>query len=1468
MHPLKETRRRGTLVIFRGVGHGAIALSVPVFGPIKVTLALAVERGPGSQSTRRRIVDKGVEFFEKVADSGKDALVVGAARSLGRIVVLAATGRAISGKRDSLLLDDKGVAFQQDYTKTKDYEALFGSNHSFPQVVSVKAKCRLKVSLRRSSAFVRLKEHCQQIRSLAVMRFKRNESNESKNTWSSVNEAFTTESLCETIIMNETRDNRDGNNICRPVLSIVASFARPCLVRTSPIPMDSRENTMAEVIQCPCQSFASMQAVQAALWSEDRSRTLIQWLAGTLDQQAAGGTAPPLSCASTLPAPRCQSRVSTSLAILNDIRDACRPFLDESSSSNSSSAGGGGGGGASGGGGGASGKKGAQTSPVVYEEAFPSLASTAAPKKTNMLVGRKKVQGKSLVVPVPTPESSETPPVKPKRRIRPAAGVVPTAAWGQLSTALPQASNFPSRNVVTLPSQEPLLLDSRLLLVGTAPKSVAVPSSSFNDNKVATTAAASAPVFVAPGKNAASAVNSTTTRETKEDIAALLPMKNLVAVYTTLIKSCLVPSSALELHLLIRLLTLSAKGNTTMSQQGNTAMSQRSTITSEAAMAGILSTVDRCLYFSSQALIELAYILRGIGTPLLRELVHCPPFVAQIPVLAAELELWMEEQAARSIATVSTLPVGNQTALLTLPFNQQRDSRHNYKSREDQALYKNREESRDAFLYQLRAFLSVRGKVVDSMQADKAIGKIKSSSRVVVDGLSHVNVSWFAEFFIDLLLQIGLVPLEETDKDLLNIADKDKLQKLHKRFSTKASQTNKSSRKVVADPKRDAKANDAQHYFTGHQEFFYIFITSADSYVFGIHLRNKMIAKLQEMSCGASRHDFERRLMDLQLVARFLGVLIFSPNWQASESQMSSTVLSESSDGFVQLGACGLSIIEVVEKAWTSRSLVAVVPWVVEILRMTTWDRQVKHSDLHKRLLGLLRRIQEQLNAGQPDDLLQPASRQLVVLSTESLFDEVTGLTKISSLVSIDLPETTVIPDGDETAGLDCAVTTLSAATLEISNSHVEELIALVTNLTRVDLPSLRSPGVSRKLRPSVVLSPNLDSVYTNATGTEALGNKGQLTFSASLTNTETSSIQYRLRDAFFHQHGDLKEVCDFAVNRVLRIATTEIPSRCIKPVLTDSIYKETGAFIAEKAAVEACYCFLKSKLEVTLNGTIALLSPPTTGPKVLEMAISLSVAHGLRAGEAMVNALVAAESRMQQASIARDERKLLFALGSELEDKSDTTSETKDKNHLTIATFNVTRLVQELTNVKDFERALSSLQDLIRALNEWSSYTDTHIPAEKGLRSLFESILLLDQLSPTLVEWSLAPSQTSVVTRWLVLSAYIQIAVKLNQFSRHGLRFVRAFLDKKENLSGVFALGIAAEEAKPVASLLVEMVKSRLIKTSSLEDTLLHAVDSLQHGGKVQAIAKECLYLASADSLLPFAMPTLCEQTNVKIKL
>jgi hypothetical protein len=169
------------------------------------------------------------------------------------------------------------------------------------------------------------------------------------------------------------------------------------------------------------------------------------------------------------------------------------------------------------------------------------------------------------------------------------------------------------------------------------------------------------------------------------------------------------------------------------------------------------------------------------------------------------------------------------------------------------------------------------------------------------------------------------------------------------------------------------------------------------------------------------------------------------------------------------------------------------------------------------------------------------------------------GLTTTTLLEQADLPAHEEIPDDDESSRLDSSSIIFSSAILDASNSHVEELIALVSNLSRADLSALRSPGASRKLRPSIVVSPTLFfSAPAHDVGAASILAGDSTTFAKDgraiedgPSASETISIQSRLRDTFFHQHGELKEVCDFTVNRVLSIVTNQLPAKYIKPALS-----------------------------------------------------------------------------------------------------------------------------------------------------------------------------------------------------------------------------------------------------------------------------------------------------------------------------
>jgi hypothetical protein len=241
----------------------------------------------------------------------------------------------------------------------------------------------------------------------------------------------------------------------------------------------------------------------------------------------------------------------------------------------------------------------------------------------------------------------------------------------------------------------------------------------------------------------------------------------LARMYTTLIRSFLVPSTSMELIVLFEMLTVPESKNAP----------QESQRIKDVVLSSIIATPRSCRLFATTSLKQLSSLLSNVSWPILEAIVQCPPFRQALPELANHLTVLVEED--RHIwggKSTRYGPSDTATALLTVPFDRHRDSRNNYKSRDASALYQNREERRDAFLYQLRSFLSIRGRVLDVVQASKMLESVQAESRNVLNGVLSANMAWFTQFFCDLLLQIGLVPLEETDKDLLKIADRETLQ--------------------------------------------------------------------------------------------------------------------------------------------------------------------------------------------------------------------------------------------------------------------------------------------------------------------------------------------------------------------------------------------------------------------------------------------------------------------------------------------------------------------------------------------------------------------------------------------------------------------------------------------------------------------------------------------------------------------
>jgi hypothetical protein len=309
-------------------------------------------------------------------------------------------------------------------------------------------------------------------------------------------------------------------------------------------------------IKCPCENFTALSKIVEVLDSEDSMQPLMDWLNGGTDTTALNENKL-LSCGKRS---RCRFRYGTSFAILNAIRDACRPHLESAWNSDSSS-------------GNATvvveegfskqTSKGASQVPMTYDEAFPSLTTSKAnstevkphPAASNILVPRKK----QLLSTVGTQEQPNTlvPKKKNKRRIRPAQVTEPVDRGPTNSFWNTQASTNNSTipwgnmtgNIANLPSQDPLAVVKANM--ATVPAGV---------TPVKATSAAPVPVTT-PQSTTDTVVATTPTVKGQMDVAPVKKapphqLENLVTIFIALFRNMLVPSTPLELHLLIRLLSL------------------------------------------------------------------------------------------------------------------------------------------------------------------------------------------------------------------------------------------------------------------------------------------------------------------------------------------------------------------------------------------------------------------------------------------------------------------------------------------------------------------------------------------------------------------------------------------------------------------------------------------------------------------------------------------------------------------------------------------------------------------------------------------------------------------------------------------------------------------------------------------------------------------------------------------------
>ena len=401
------------------------------------------------------------------------------------------------------------------------------------------------------------------------------------------------------------------------------------------------------------------------------------------------------------------------------------------------------------------------------------------------------------------------------------------------------------------------------------------------------------------------------------------------------------------------------------------------------------------------------------------------------------------------------------------------------------------------------------------------------------------------------------------------------------------------------------------------------------------------------MDAGADARGFEDRVLKLQMLSKFLGMLVFSPGWDlstnanagvASSAKGSNAIDSDAKESLAYLN-CTNPIMDVrkyVEEGWRNCRLIVTIPWVVEYLRMATWDSVSLQASYYQKLFALLRSVHRMLGQIVIAEGLA-LNCQLVMIQLEDLFSDVVGLMKAEGLPLMVLPERNLVVSGDDSKVLHLDALPLRFTKLYIfaSSSHLEELFKLVTEMVeRKGRGAGRVGGASKKLRPYAITSqiggadlsssPSSTSPYTRQMSSGSIlaspmmSPLNLISPQRGINSRRNNTIQDKLVDAFFHQHTDLRQICEFVVERTAKNTLAIVVKEHVTPhfKFPTSAYNESfDAFVRqirqkEQDALTASNKEMKARTVQLVTESVKLLSPPDTKPAVMDIAIKLATRH------------------------------------------------------------------------------------------------------------------------------------------------------------------------------------------------------------------------------------------------------------------
>lgn len=279
-------------------------------------------------------------------------------------------------------------------------------------------------------------------------------------------------------------------------------------------------------------------------------------------------------------------------------------------------------------------------------------------------------------------------------------------------------------------------------------------------------------------------------------------LTNLASVHATLMVVKLVPSLLEELHFLLQLLSLEPAFSGASPGGSKCALNSIAELKQE--KEPLFANGDDCAGYATLVLEQAGRILDCVGEQILVALIEEPAIPRHSATLLVRLKASLAgqqaaalrsfkayETASRTNGVIEQSPTAGTLRLtpglpVSLPFQAARDSRNIFKTQEEQRAYNNREQCRDQFYALIReaaSAYSAFGWISTGAEGEGYL-KMKDSVRIFLQVLLVENYPWFAELFLEQVLQAS--NCGETDPEVTSLARQDpaKLQRLHDRLTS------------------------------------------------------------------------------------------------------------------------------------------------------------------------------------------------------------------------------------------------------------------------------------------------------------------------------------------------------------------------------------------------------------------------------------------------------------------------------------------------------------------------------------------------------------------------------------------------------------------------------------------------------------------------------------------------------------